>query len=76
MELLKCCMVEEAKEILFLRNMVGLEMQKNIDELSRDFSGVSEYLYIRAIVKKKENRNQQTSIDKISSQKNFTCVHF
>jgi hypothetical protein len=75
MELLKCGMVEEVKEIFFLKNLIRLEKQKTSDGVTREFLG-SQRMSIIAIAKKKEIGFQQTSINKISRQKEFTCLHF
>jgi hypothetical protein len=74
MELLKCGIVEEVKEIFFLWNLIGLE-KKTSNGVTREFLG-SQRLSIIAIAKKKENRVQQTLINRISSQKEFTCLPF
>lgn len=74
MELLKCGIVEEVKEIFFLWNLIGLE-KKTSNGLTREFLG-SQRLSIIAIAKKKENRVQQTLINRIPSQKEFTCLPF
>jgi hypothetical protein len=74
MELLKCGIVEEVKEIFFLWNLIGLE-KKTSNGLTREFLG-SQRLSIIAIAKKKENRVQQTLINRLSSQKEFTCLPF
>jgi hypothetical protein len=74
MELLKCGIVEEVKEIFFLWNLIGLE-KKTSNGLTREFLG-RQRLSIIAIAKKKENRVQQTLINRIPSQKEFTCLPF
>jgi hypothetical protein len=41
---IKCGMVEEVKEIFFLRNLTWFEKQKTSDGVTREFLGVRECL--------------------------------